>query len=56
MSDVPAGLKYTQDHEWIRGEGDGVQSLAYAMPLFAPQLVGDVGWRRCQKWARHPRR
>lgn len=23
MSDVPSGLKYTREHEWLRQEGDG---------------------------------
>ena len=36
---VPANLKYTEDHEWIRVEGD---EAFIGITEFAQQQLGDV--------------
>lgn len=37
---VPADLRYTQDHEWARDEGDGV--YAVGITDFAQDALGDI--------------
>jgi glycine cleavage system H protein len=39
MSNVPAGLKYTKEHEWARAEGDRVR---VGITAFAQEQLGDV--------------
>jgi glycine cleavage system H protein len=39
MPNVPADLKYTQDHEWARKEGDRVR---VGITAFAQEQLGDV--------------
>jgi glycine cleavage system H protein len=40
MSNVPAELKYTKSHEWIRTESDG--SLTIGVTDHAQQALGDI--------------
>ncbi len=40
MSNVPAELKYTASHEWVRAEGDGVYSVG--ITEHAQELLGDM--------------
>ncbi len=40
MSIVPAGLRYTASHEWIRDEGDGTATVG--ITDFAQAQLGDV--------------
>lgn len=40
MSNVPADLKYTESHEWIRDEGDGVVTIG--ITDHAQELLGDL--------------
>ena len=40
MSSIPEGLRYTQSHEWIRDEGDGV--VAVGITDFAQAQLGDI--------------
>lgn len=40
MSNVPANLKYTRSHEWIRVEDDG--SLTIGITDHAQEALGDV--------------
>ena len=40
MSDVPAELRYTRDHEWVRDEGGGVASVG--ITDHAQTLLGDL--------------
>lgn len=40
MSNVPANLKYTESHEWIRMEDDG--SLTIGVTDHAQEALGDV--------------
>lgn len=40
MSDVPADLKYTKTHEWLRSEGDG--SITVGITDHAQELLGDM--------------
>lgn len=40
MSNVPADLKYTEEHEWVRKEEDG--TLTVGITDHAQQLLGDV--------------
>jgi glycine cleavage system H protein len=40
MSSIPEGLRYTQSHEWIRDEGDGV--VAVGITDFAQSQLGDI--------------
>lgn len=39
MSDVPAGLKYTKEHEWLRVEGD---TVVVGITHHAQEQLGDV--------------
>ena len=40
MSDVPAKLKYTSSHEWVREEGNGVVTVG--ITEHAQDLLGDL--------------
>ena len=40
MSDQPQDLKYTESHEWVRDEGDGV--IAIGISDHAQELLGDL--------------
>jgi glycine cleavage system H protein len=40
MSSIPEGLRYTQSHEWIRDEGDGVVTVG--ITDFAQSQLGDI--------------
>ncbi|OYD53572.1 glycine cleavage system protein H [Thauera propionica] len=40
MSNIPADLKYTQSHEWIRVEADG--TLTIGVTDHAQEALGDV--------------
>lgn len=40
MSDIPNELKYTETHEWVRDEGDGVVSVG--ITDYAQTLLGDL--------------
>ena len=40
MSEIPADLKYTKDHEWLRPEGDGTATVG--ITDYAQQSLGDV--------------
>ncbi len=40
MSNVPADLKYTKSHEWIRDEGDG--TVTVGITDHAQELLGDL--------------
>jgi glycine cleavage system H protein len=40
MSDVPAGLKYTNSHEWVSVGGDGIVTVG--ITDHAQELLGDV--------------
>jgi len=40
MSNIPDDLKYTQSHEWIRDEGDGIVSIG--ITDHAQELLGDL--------------
>jgi glycine cleavage system H protein len=40
MSNVPADLKYTASHEWVRAEGDGIYSIG--ITEHAQELLGDM--------------
>ena len=40
MSDQPQDLKYTESHEWVRDEGDGV--VAIGISDHAQELLGDL--------------
>ncbi|MBD2812237.1 glycine cleavage system protein GcvH [Xenorhabdus sp. Vera] len=40
MSHVPAELKYTESHEWIRSEGNGEYTVG--ITEHAQQLLGDM--------------
>lgn len=40
MSNVPADLKYTQSHEWIRVEADG--TLTIGITDHAQEALGDI--------------
>ena len=37
---VPAELKYTQSHEWVRTEADG--SVAVGITAYAQEALGDI--------------
>jgi glycine cleavage system H protein len=39
MSDVPAHLRYTADHEWVQAEGE---SLKIGITRYAADALGDV--------------
>ncbi|MGA5041724.1 glycine cleavage system protein GcvH [Streptomyces capoamus] len=40
MSNVPAGLKYTDEHEWVRAEADG--TLTIGITDHAQNTLGDI--------------
>lgn len=40
VSNIPANLKYTQSHEWVRLEADG--SVAVGLTHHAQDLLGDM--------------
>lgn len=40
MSNIPAELKYTNSHEWVRAEGDGVFTVG--ITEHAQELLGDM--------------
>lgn len=40
MSNIPADLRYTLFHQWVRDEGDGV--LAVGLTDYARQALGDI--------------
>ena len=40
MSNVPADLKYTEEHEWVRTEADG--TLTVGITDHAQQTLGDL--------------
>jgi len=40
MSDVPAGLKFAESHEWVRDEGNGIYSVGISD--HAQSLLGDM--------------
>ncbi|OOZ40591.1 glycine cleavage system protein GcvH [Solemya elarraichensis gill symbiont] len=40
MSNVPADLKYTNSHEWVRDEGDGIVTIG--ITDHAQELLGDL--------------
>jgi glycine cleavage system H protein len=40
MSNVPSDLKYTESHEWVRDEGDGIVSIG--ITDHAQELLGDL--------------
>ena len=40
MSNVPAELKYTKTHEWVRSEGDG--TVTVGITEHAQDLLGDM--------------
>ena len=37
---IPADLKYTESHEWVRAEGDG--TLTVGITEFAQDALGDI--------------
>jgi glycine cleavage system H protein len=39
MADVPAGLRYTREHEWAKREGDRVR---VGITAYAQEQLGDV--------------
>jgi glycine cleavage system H protein len=41
MSDVPDDLRYTAEHEWIRG-GDGAKTVRVGITDYAQEALGDV--------------
>ncbi|WP_026958877.1 glycine cleavage system protein GcvH [Aliagarivorans taiwanensis] len=40
MSNNPADLRYTNSHEWVRSEGDGVYTIG--ITAHAQELLGDM--------------
>ncbi len=40
MSDIPAELKYTRSHEWVRDNGDG--TVTVGITQHAQELLGDL--------------
>lgn len=38
--DIPANLKYTKEHEWVRDEGDGIVSVG--ITFYAQDALGDI--------------
>jgi glycine cleavage system H protein len=40
MSEIPADLKYTDSHEWVRDEGNGVCTVG--ITFHAQHLLGDL--------------
>ena len=44
MSDIPEGLRYTEEHEWIRIE-DGVAVIG--ITDYAQDALTDIVWIEC---------
>jgi glycine cleavage system H protein len=40
MSNIPADLKYTESHEWVRAEADG--TVTVGITEFARDALGDI--------------
>jgi glycine cleavage system H protein len=40
MSEIPADLRYTAEHEWVRDQGDGV--VRVGITAYAAEALGDV--------------
>lgn len=40
MMDLPAGYYFTEEHEWVKDEGDGVVSVG--ITHFAQDALGDI--------------
>ena len=40
MSNIPAELKYTTSHEWVRNDGDGIVTVG--ITEHAQELLGDM--------------
>jgi len=40
MSNIPADLKYTESHEWVRAEADG--TVTVGITEFAQEALGDI--------------
>jgi glycine cleavage system H protein len=49
MSNVPAELKYSKEHEWLRKEADGTYTVG--ITEHAQELLGDMVLLTCRKWA-----
>lgn len=49
MSNVPAELKYSKEHEWLRKEADGT---TVGITEHAQELLGDMVLLICRKSAR----
>lgn len=41
MSDIPAELKYTKDHEWLKLDSDGA-SATVGITAYAQESLGDI--------------
>ncbi|MEM7674205.1 MAG: glycine cleavage system protein GcvH [Verrucomicrobiota bacterium] len=41
MSEIPAELKYTKDHEWLRLESDGTTATV-GITAYAQESLGDI--------------
>jgi len=48
MSNVPAELKYSKEHEWLRKEADGTYTVG--ITEHAQELLGDMVSLTCRKW------
>lgn len=40
MSEIPADLRYTAEHEWVKDQGDGV--VRVGITAYAAEALGDV--------------
>ncbi|KAB7743017.1 glycine cleavage system protein GcvH [Nostocoides sp. F2B08] len=40
MSEIPADLRYTAEHEWVKEQGDGV--VRVGITAYAAEALGDV--------------
>ncbi|MGO4377456.1 glycine cleavage system protein GcvH [Pseudoduganella sp. RAF53_2] len=40
MSNIPADLKYTESHEWVRAEADG--TVTVGITEYAQEALGDI--------------
>ncbi len=49
MSNVPAELKYSKEHEWLRKESDGTYTVG--ITEHAQELLGDMVFVDHRKWA-----
>jgi glycine cleavage system H lipoate-binding protein len=50
---IPADLKYTESHEWVRTEADG--TLTVGITDHAQEALGDIVFSKCSSWARPSR-